>query len=136
MNSVFVFDTNSLVSAALFSSSTNRIALDKAIGLGVLALSDPTFDELIDVIFRKKFDRYFIDENERWLLINKVEINATIFKTTSIVTDCRDLKDNKFLELAIDSKAVCIVSGDSDLLVLHPFKGIPILNAVHFIQQF
>ena len=95
MSKVFVFDTNSLVSAALFSSSTNRIALDKAIGLGTLAISNPTFDELIDVIFRKKFDKYFIDENERWLLINKVEVNSTLFEVTSIITDCRDLKDNR-----------------------------------------
>ena len=136
MSKVFVFDTNSLVSAALFSSSTNRIALDKAIDLGTLAISNPTFDELIDVIFRKKFDKYFIDENERWLLINKVEVNSTLFEVTSIITDCRDLKDNKFLELAIDSKAVCIVSGDTDLLILHLFKNIPILNAVDFIKQF
>jgi putative PIN family toxin of toxin-antitoxin system len=136
MNKIFVFDTNGLVSAALFSHSTNRIALDKAIDIGELAISDQTFDELIDVIFCKKFDRYFTDENERWSLINKVETNAKFFKVISIITDCRDLKDNKFLELAIDSKANCIISGDADLLVLHPYKAIPILNAVDFIDKF
>ena len=136
MSKIFIFDTNSLVSAALFSSSTNRIALDKAIDIGELAISDQTFDELIDVIFRKKFDKYFIDEHERWSLVNKVEINAKLFTVNSLITDCRDLKDNKFLGLAIDSKADCINSGDTDLLVLHPFRNIPILNAVGFINTF
>jgi uncharacterized protein len=136
MTKNFVFDTNNLISAALFSNSTNRAALDKAIDIGELAISAQTFNELIDVIFRKKFDKYFADENERWSLINKVETNAKLFTVTSVITDCRDFKDNKFLELAVDSKANCIVSGDADLLVLHPYKDIPILNAVDFIDKF
>lgn len=52
------------------------------------------------------------------------------------ITDCRDPKDNKYLELAISANASCIISADKDLLVLHPFRGIPILNAVDFIDNF
>ncbi len=40
------------------------------------------------------------------------------------ITDCRDAKDNEFLELAVSGKADCIISGDDDLLVLDPFRGI------------
>ncbi|WP_373274988.1 putative toxin-antitoxin system toxin component, PIN family [Parapedobacter tibetensis] len=36
------------------------------------------------------------------------------------LTDCRDPKDNKFLELAVSAKAHAIVTGDLDLLILHP----------------
>ena len=46
-------------------------------------------------------------------------------------SDCRDPKDDKFLELALNGKATHIVSGDEDLLVLHPFRGIPILTPHH-----
>ena len=51
-------------------------------------------------------------------------------------TDCRDAKDNKFLELAVSGKADCIVSGDADLLVLNPFRGIPILTPREFLTRY
>jgi len=45
-------------------------------------------------------------------------------KVTTTVTICRDPKDNKFLELALEVNAACIVTGDKDLLVLNPFENI------------
>jgi len=131
-----VLDTNSLISAALIPNSANRKALDKAIGLGVIAVSNKTIDELIEVLFRDKFDKYFLSNDERWIIINKLEINSKLFAPDVSITDCRDSKDNKFLELAISANASCIITGDKDLLVLHPFRGIPILNAVDFINIF
>ncbi len=49
MSDFFVFDTNTLISAALIANSTTRKALDKAIDLGVIAVSNKTIDELIEV---------------------------------------------------------------------------------------
>ena len=136
MSDLFVFDTNSLISAALITNSTSRKALDKAIDLGVIALSDQTIEELIEVLFRQKFDKYFQNDNERWSIINKIEINSKVFTPGITITDCRDPTDNKFLELAISANASCIITGDNDLLVLHPFRGIPILNAADFLNNF
>lgn len=136
MSDLFVFDTNSLISAALITNSTSRKALGKAIDLGVIALSDQTIEELIEVLFRQKFDKYFQNDNERWSIINKIEINSKVFTPGITITDCRDPTDNKFLELAISANASCIITGDNDLLVLHPFRGIPILNAADFINNF
>jgi predicted nucleic acid-binding protein len=48
---------------------------------------------------------------------------------------CRDEKDNQYLELAIDGQATCIVSGDSDLLILNPFREIPILTIQEFLDN-
>lgn len=136
MNKFFVFDTNSLISAALLPNSINRKAFDKALALGGLAASNDTIEELIEVLFRKKFDKYFLNDNERWLLLNKIEANAKILIPSIIIKDCRDPEDNKFLELAITANASCIITGDKDLLVLHPFRDIPIFNAVGFINNF
>ncbi len=136
MSDFFVLDTNSLISAALIPNSANRKALNKAIGLRVIAVSNKTIDELIEVLFRDKFDKYFLSNDERWIIINKLEINSKLFAPDVSITDCRDPKDNKFLELAISANASCIITGDKDLLVLHPFRGIPILNAVDFINNF
>ena len=46
---------------------------------------------------------------------------------------CRDPDDDKFLELAVSENATCIVSGDSDLLELDPFRGIPFLEPADFL---
>ena len=52
-----------------------------------------------------------------------------------VVTDCRDPKDNKFLESALSGKGSHIITGDSDLLVLHPFRGIAIVNPNSFLAM-
>ncbi len=47
---------------------------------------------------------------------------------------CRDPKDDKFLELAVSGRGSHIVTGDSDLLALHPFQGIQILPPHRFLE--
>ena len=39
-------------------------------------------------------------------------------------------------ELALSGKADCIVSGDPDLLVLHPFRNLPIISPKEFLERF
>jgi predicted nucleic acid-binding protein len=53
---------------------------------------------------------------------------------TERIAACRDVTDDKFLELAVSGKADMIVSGDADLLVLNPFRGIPIVTPAAFVQ--
>ena len=53
---------------------------------------------------------------------------AKFIEVTEQGAACRDSKDNKFLELAVSDQATCVVTGDNDLLVLHPFREIPILS--------
>ena len=50
------------------------------------------------------------------------------------ITACRDPKDDKFLELAVNGSADVIVSGDADLLSLQVFRGIPVVTPAHFMQ--
>jgi predicted nucleic acid-binding protein len=52
---------------------------------------------------------------------------------TTSVKECRDPKDDKFLELAISGGASYIVSGDADLLTLHPFRGIAVITPQDFL---
>jgi len=51
------------------------------------------------------------------------------------ITACRDPRDDKFLEVAVAGQADVIVSGDEDLLVLHPFAGIPIVPPAAFLRM-
>ena len=47
---------------------------------------------------------------------------------TTTIRRCRDPKDDKFLELAVDAKADWIITGDKDLLELSPFQSTSILT--------
>jgi putative PIN family toxin of toxin-antitoxin system len=132
---LFVFDTNAFVSAALIPGSVNALALDRALKTGKVIISAASFTEFTEVIFRKKFDKYLTDDR-RLQVIQKIEHDTITFEVDIIITACRDPKDNKFLELAVTANASCIVTGDQDLLVLHPFDSIPILSAADFLRSF
>jgi putative PIN family toxin of toxin-antitoxin system len=60
---------------------------------------------------------------------------AITVKPVETIAACRDRKDNIFLELALAADASYLISGDPDLLVLHPFRGIPIISASDFLQN-
>ena len=53
---------------------------------------------------------------------------------TERIAACRDPKDDKFLELAVNGHADLIVSGDADLLALNPFREIPIVTPATFVR--
>jgi len=57
---------------------------------------------------------------------------AEMVTITEPVAGCRDPKDDKFLELAVNGCPDLIVSGDDDLLVMGSFRGIPILTPARF----
>lgn len=130
----FVIDTNVLVSALLFSQSKPRQALDKVQNLGVLLLSSSVFLELESVLSRPKFNRYITIARREEFLRNLAQTTQFIEPDESI-NDCRDEKDNKFLELAVSGNAEYIITGDDDLLVLNPFQGINILTVQQFLEN-
>lgn len=130
----FVFDTNVLISATLLKGSVPRQALDLARRIGKVIMSWPTMAELQEVLGRKRFDKY-ITEDERMLFLEALALDVLPVEIIETVTDCRDLKDNKFLEVAVNGDANCIVSGDDDLLVLNPFRGIPIVLPLEFLNR-
>lgn len=133
-NRRFVFDTNVLISAFLFSQSKPRQALDQATVIGVIVLSSSVLSELEEVLYRPKFDRYLTRERRQEFLEDLTE-NAQFIDVTEQINECRDPKDNKYLELALSGQAECIVTGDDDLLVLNPWRGIEILTVQEFLAK-
>jgi len=49
---------------------------------------------------------------------------------------CRDPEDDKFLETAVNGNADCLITGDKDLLIMHPFQGIPVLLPAQGLRFF
>lgn len=135
MINTFVFDTNALISAHLLEKSQSRKAYDKAIDNGVILYSAETFDEFANTFIRSKFERYLPLE-KRMSAIGELQARGALIQVEVSISTCRDPKDDKFLELAVASNASCLVTGDQDLLVLNPFRDIPILNAADFIDNF
>jgi putative PIN family toxin of toxin-antitoxin system len=129
----FVLDTNVIVSALLLPRSVPRQAFDLAFVHGTVLVSVATIDELDDILRRGKFDRYVL-EDERLRFLSAFIRDTMLVDVTVAVAECRDAKDNKFLEFAVSGNATCIVSGDNDLLELCPFRGIPIVTPQDFVS--
>ncbi len=132
MKKIIVLDTNILVSAALLPNSVAGNTVRKAISEFSVVTSDVCFDEFAEVILRPKFRKY-IDLKDAIAVVENYRQNAKIIPITHSVTDCRDPKDDKFLDLALSAAAHLIVSGDGDLLALSPYRSIPILTPAQFL---
>lgn len=135
MSNRFVIDTNVLISALLFKSSVPFRAIDVAERHGVILYSEATLKELDAVLSRRKFNKYLSLE-ERTIFLLKFISSSQLISITEKITACRDEKDNKFLEVAINGNADVIVTGDSDLLILNPFRSVEILTPDIFIESF
>lgn len=127
-----VVDTGVLVSAAIKAQTAPSMAVHQAVRRGVLLKSHSTEAELMEVIDRPYLAR-LIALAARARLAELMAL-AELVPITERITACRDAKDDKFLELAVNGKADLIISGDADLLVLNPFRGIPVITAAIFVR--
>jgi putative PIN family toxin of toxin-antitoxin system len=128
----YVFDTNTLVSAVLFEHSIPGQAFRRALKRGEVLVSPATLEELAEVLQREKFGRY-VTAAEREEFLEAFVERATFIEPTEEIRICRDAKDDKFLELAVNGGAAYLISGDNDLRSLHPFRGIAIVTAAEFL---
>ena len=128
-----VIDTNVLVSAAIKATSLPSIAVSRAGQSSTLLKSIVTEAELLAVIDRPYLAR-LIAPSARDRLMQIIDA-AELVPITERVVASRDAKDDKFLELAVNGRADLIVSGDEDLLVLNPFRNIPILTPAAYVQR-
>lgn len=132
----FIIDTNLLVSIIIKPASLPEKALATAKQKGRLCFSESTRKEVVQVLMRNKFDRY-LPPKERLEKLEAILSQSDFFLTEGYDVDvCRDPEDNKFLDLALAAKVTCIITGDRDLLELHPFNGIPIISATDFLSRF
>ena len=130
-----VIDTNVLISAGLLPQSKTAQVLALAVEHFVIAQNKDTWHELETRIARPKFDRYFGDSG-RLRHLAKIAQSIQCFELSAAVSVSRDKTDDKFIELAIDSGASILISGDPDLRVVKTFKGVEILSPAQFFERF
>jgi len=129
----YVFDTNTLVSALLFETSKPAIAFRYALKHGEILLSLELLEELSRVIRREKFNRYVTIEDREEFLETLIDRGIMIDLIIEVQA-CRDPKDDQILQLALSGESEYIITGDQDLLVLHPFRGLKIVTAEEFLR--
>ena len=128
-----VFDNNVLVSAALLGG-VPRKAFDKLLDNGTVLVSIPVLLELADVLNREKFDKYVTHDERMRFMVSFLKV-AEMIEISDTITVCRDPKDDKLLDLAISGNADFLVTGDKDLLVLHPFRRVEIITPREFLDK-
>lgn len=130
--SLWVLDTNTLVSRLLVPDGVAAQAVDHALERGILLLSEETLGELVEVLDRPKFNPYLTAEDRRRFLALLGGV-ARVVPITRRSQACRDPKDDKFLDVALCGQARAIITGDQDLLALDPFHDIRIVRPATFL---
>ena len=122
-----VFDTSTLVAVCIYPDREPAHIFRKALLRFEAVASPETLEEISIVLARPKFNAWrSAEQRQEWVKQYTMSVNEVASSVT--ITDCRDDKDNKFLELAVSSTASVIISSDDDLLDLHPYNGIQIIT--------
>ena len=129
-----VIDTNVLVSAALLAKSKPFTVLQHVVETGVLILSNEIFEEVGSRLMRARFDRYLSVPTRQAFLADLAAV-AEWTTITGAVHVCRDPDDDKVLETAAAGRANWLVTGDRDLLELHPFGEVAIVTPQSFLER-
>ena len=122
-----VFDTNLWISRLLVPKGIAGRAVDHALSWSTPLVSEATMQELSEVLSRPKFNRYVsVEDRKKFLqLIGGVARMVTVYTKIAV---CRDPNDDKFLDVALAGGSNLLITGDADLLELHPFHGIEIIT--------
>ena len=131
---MIVFDASAVVSAVLREDGVPERALLRAEETDLFALSAEVETEIAGVLDRPRFAAA-VSASRRTRILDTLRGQAVWFAPSERVADCRDAKDNKYLELALASGAWAIVSGDADLLALHPWRGVRILRPAEYLAE-
>lgn len=128
-----VVDTNVMISGVFFGGFPrkilNAIAENKLTACATAEIIDE-YEEIIKEMINRKQGHL-----HHQLLAPLVQA-LEIVEPATTVTLCRDPDDNKFLGCAKDAKALYIVNGDKDLLVLEQFEDIEIITTKEFCERY
>lgn len=125
-----VVDTNVLLSAALLPSSAPALLVDCLLTQSRLVFSSASFAELETRLWKPKFDRYLSLEIRRNLLhdLDASALWVEVPEALGVRTWSRDRTDDVFIHTALAADVCRLITGDQDLLVLHPLGDLYLLT--------
>lgn len=125
-----VIDTNVYVSALVFGGAP-QVAVNRAMtSPWQIATSRELSDEITATLTRR-----FGWPVERVVMAFSFLWQQATWHVPVPVVASRDPKDNHVLGCALAAKAGFVLTGDKDLLVLHPFQGIAVLTPAAFLAS-
>ena len=130
-----ILDTNVVMSGIFWSGHARKILVLLEEGKFEHLCSKKIAEEYVDVSNRlkkklKKFDESILDDLIEMILVNSIFCEPI----AGVGPECRDPKDQVFLDLAVSLDAKYIVSGDRDLLVLETYPGGKVIKPKPFLD--
>ena len=131
-----VVDTNILIRALIKPGGTvGPVLTHLRNGDYVLLYAEPLLYELVAKLALPRIRiKYHLDDEAVEAVVALILLRGESVTPMHRIQACRDPKDDVLLEVAVAGRADFIVTGDDDLLVLHPFKGIPIVGPAAFLD--
>ncbi len=128
-----VIDTNVVISGIFFGGNPRKI-LEAVVNGEYVACATADiiseYTEIVNLMLERKQGKI------NPVILSSLHASLKLIDGKSIIEICRDPDDNKFIECAVDSRAIYIVSGDKDLLDIKKYKDIKILTAKEFCDMY
>ena len=133
-----VVDTNIFIRALIKpQGSVGPVLTRLRDGDYILLYADPLLDELVAKLALPRIrEKYHLSDEDVETVLALILLRGKPITPQRRIMACRDPKDDIVLEVAVAGQADFIVTGDNDLLVLHPFEGIPIVGPSEFLMAF
>lgn len=124
-----ILDTNVMVSALISNAIPTRILYDWVLTNKVKpCLSEEVFEEYVEVLNRDKFARFSNFKMKAEIVLSRIKEVATLYYPEQKVDMLTDKSDNKFLELALISKADYLITGNTVDFTLSEFESTKIVT--------
>ena len=128
-----LIDTNILISGLFFQGLPKILLNEIDFEKFKVCVNEEIISEYKEQIYKKILNpKYTLNEG----LFEKFFERLQKFERKSDLKICRDPKDDKFINCAIDAKAIYIVSGDNYSLTIKNFAGIEIVTAREFYNKY
>ena len=128
-----MIDTNMVISGTFFGGDPRRVieaVVDREVNASASAPILEEYDDVVAEIIHRGYGHFNAEGFRRF-----VETLDLVSPTTRLEV-CRDPDDDKFIECAVDARALYIVSGDKDLLDIKSFEGVEIVTATEFCERY
>ena len=129
-----VLDTNTVISALLFTGTASRLVpLWQSRRIAVL-LSGAILQEYLRVLAYPKF-KLGDDDIKALIQEELLPFVETVHVRRPLVVVHRDPDDNKFVECAVAGRARYLVTGDRDLRDLKSYRRVTVLTVGQFLER-